>query len=112
MARWELYGQTMEQAITNARLVRRIAIGAVAVFIYWRLAAPIASLKWLHVTAAFIVVQILDILLAALLFGTPSNELLNLGPLGRGALSAFLGWSLAALGSNNPSKPPPLRGAS
>ncbi|GAB2524763.1 hypothetical protein GCM10027188_29620 [Lysobacter humi (ex Lee et al. 2017)] len=110
-ARWELFGATIEEAVENSRLLRRVAIGAVAAFFYWRLAAPVTSRKWLHVVVAFLAVQVLDILLSVVLFSAPLHELVDPGPTIRGALAALVGWGLAALGANNSSKPTPLRGA-
>ncbi len=99
MARWQIYGATMEEAVTNARLVRRIAYGVVGALLYWRLAAPLATRRWLHVLLAFGCVQVLDIVVSFTLFQAPASELIELGPLGRAALSALIGGGLASLGS-------------
>ena len=99
IARWQIYGATMEEAVINARLVRRMAYGGVAALLYWRLAAPLATRRWLHVLLAFACVQVLDIVVSFTLFQSPASELIEAGPLGRAALAALVGWGLASLDS-------------
>lgn len=111
MAHWQIYGATIEEAVTNSRVVRRIAYGLIGALLYWRLAAPLANRRWLHVLVAFACVQVLDIAVSITLFHVTTSDLADLGPLGRGALAAFVGWGLASLGSDNSSKRTPLRGA-
>ena len=110
MGYWELYGSTMDEAIANARLVRRVAYGLVGVFLYWRLAAPVQK-RLLHVAAAFIVVQGIDLTVSYFLFRTPARELIDLWSLVRSSIAALVGLGLASLGSNNSFKPKPLRGS-
>ncbi len=105
MARWQIYGATMEEAVTHARLVRRIVIGAVGAALYWRLAAPLADRRWLHVLLAFLCVQVLGAFVSVVLYQDSASELLELGPLSRSALAALVGWGVACLESANPSKP-------
>lgn len=111
MARWDIYGATMEEAVVNSRLVRRIAYGVVGLLLYWRLAAPLPSRRWLHVATAFVLVQLLDIAITSILFHASASELFDPGALGRSALAALAGLGLASFGSNSSSKPTPLRGA-
>ncbi|WP_456953370.1 hypothetical protein [Lysobacter sp. HA35] len=111
MAHWNLYGATMEEAIANARLVRRIAAGIVGALLYWRLAAPLPSRRWVHVAAAFLIVQILDAAASLVVFHASAKDLIDPASLGRSAVAALVGLGLASLGPNNSSKPTPLRGA-
>ena len=99
MARWEIYGSTIEEAVTNARLIRRIGYGVVAAVLYWRLVVPLAGRRWLHVLLAFACVQVLDAAISLTLFQVPVDELIELEPMGRGALAALAGWGLASLSS-------------
>lgn len=109
MTHWQIYGATMEAAVTNSRLVRRIAYGVIGAFLYWRLAVPLAHRRWLHLLAAFACVQVLDMIVSVSLFQATASDLVELGPLGREALAALVGWGLASLGSGK-SSPSPLRG--
>jgi hypothetical protein len=47
MVRWDLYGTTMEEAVANARLARRVAAGMVVALLYWRMVAPVTARRWL-----------------------------------------------------------------
>jgi hypothetical protein len=111
MGHWQIYGATMEEAVTNSRVVRRIAYGVVSALLYWRLAAPLASRRWLHVLFAFACVQVLDIVVSIAVFDASASELAELDALARAAFAALVGWGLACLVSNNSIKPTPLRGA-
>ena len=111
MAHWQIYGATMEEAVSNSRVVRRIAYGVVSALLYWRLTAPLAGHRWLHVLFAFVAVQILDIVVSVGLFHVTASELADPGPIGRAAFAALVGWALACLVPDNPSKPTPLRDA-
>ena len=110
MGAWEIYGSTIEEAVENARLMRRLAYGIVGALLYWRLAAPVRQ-RLLHVAAAFIVVQLIDLTVSFLLFRVPAEELIDVGAIGRSLLAAAAGLGLAWLGSNNSFKPTPPRGA-
>lgn len=105
MGHWEIYGSTMQVAMENARLVRRIAYGTVGAFFYWRLAAPVQH-RLRHVAAAFVIVQLIDWLVSILLFQVPVRELLDAWALGRSAVAAVVGLSLASLGARTSSKSP------
>jgi hypothetical protein len=100
MGYWDVYGSTMDVAIENARLVRRIAYCAVGAILYWRLAAPVQQ-RLLHVAAVFVSVQIIDLTVSFFLFGTPARELIDVWSLGRSLLAAAVGLGIARLGSNN-----------
>jgi hypothetical protein len=111
MTRWTIYGATIEEAVLNARLVRRIGYGVVTALLYWRFAAPLTKNRWLHVLAAFVLIQVLEMLVSAVVFRAPASELIDLGALSRSSIAALVGLGLASLGPNNSSKPTPLRGA-
>ena len=110
MGNWEIYGSTIDVAVENARLVRRVAYGAVGAILYWLLAAPVQQ-RLLHVAAVFVVVQLIDVAVSFFVFHTPAAELIDLWSLGRSLLAAAVGLGLASLGSNNSFKPNPLRGS-
>ena len=110
MKYWEFYGSTMDEAIANARLVRRITYGIVGAILYWRLAVPVQK-RLLHIAAVFITVQLIDLTVSFFLFGTPASRLIDAWGLGSSLLAAAVGLGLASLGSNNSSKPKPLRGS-
>ncbi len=110
MGYWEIYGWTIDEAIENARLVRRLAYGMVGALLYWRLAAPVQK-RLLHVVSAFIAVQLIDLTVSFFIFRVPAEELIDTGAIGRSLLAAAAGLGLAWLGSNNSFKPNPLRGS-
>jgi hypothetical protein len=110
MGYWELYGSTMDEAIANARLVRRVAYGLIGALLYWRLAAPVQK-RLLHVAAAFIVVQAIDLTVSYFLFRTPARELIDLWSIGRSFIAALVGLGLTGLGANNSFNRKPLRGS-
>ena len=111
MTRWTIYGATIEEAVLNARLVRWIGYGVVTALLYWRFAAPLTKNRWLHVLAAFVLIKVLEMLVSAVIFRAPASELIDVGALSRSSIAALVGLGLASLGSNNSSKPTPLRGA-
>jgi hypothetical protein len=98
MGSWQMYGQTIEEAAANSRLIRRVAYSVVAALLFWRFAADIQSKRVLHVLATYILVQVLDAGMSALL-GAPINELFDPWALGRGSLAAACGLGLARLSS-------------
>jgi hypothetical protein len=110
MSQWEIYGRTMDEAIENARLVRRIAYGVVGALLYWQLAAGVQQ-RLLHVAAAFVSVQLIDLAISFFIFRTPAGELIDAGALGRSMLAAAAGLGVAGLWSDNSFKSKPLRGA-
>ena len=99
MGSWQIYGQTLEEAVANSGLIRRIAYTIVAAALFWRFAAGIQSKRVLHVLAAYMLVQILDMSLSILLGGS-IKELFDPWAVGRGLLAATSGLGLASLGSN------------
>ena len=104
MGAWEIYGNTMEIAIENARLVRQIAYGVVGTILYWRLAAPVRQ-RLLHVAAAFLTVQLIDAVVSLFVFRIPASELIDPSSLGRSLLAAVVGLALASAGSWMSSRP-------
>jgi FtsH-binding integral membrane protein len=104
MGFWEIYGSTMDAAIENARLVRRIAYGVVGAILYWRLAAPVRQ-RLLHVAAAFLIVQLIDVAVSLFVFRIPATELIDPSSLGRSLLAAVVGLALASAGSRTSFRP-------
>ena len=91
--RWEIYGATMEAAVANARIARRIGYAIVIALAYWRFALGVARWRFAHVVAMFVVVQILD---AALTIGVFRDAYApDLWGLARGFAAALTGYALA-----------------
>ncbi|MBU8977608.1 hypothetical protein JI752_015770 [Lysobacter sp. MMG2] len=99
MAYWPLYGGSMEEAVANARLVRRILYVVVGAFLYWRFAAPIHSRRLLHVVVLYLLVQLVDMGVMRFFMGATLRELFDVGALGRSLMAAALGYAAARLGS-------------
>lgn len=106
MTRWEIYGDTIEKAVENARLIRLIAYGVAGALLYWRFASPLRN-RLLHVMAAFVTVQLIDIAVSFLVFRIPAGELVDGWALVRSAAAAAVGLGLACLGSNDSLKKSP-----
>lgn len=98
MAYWQLYGGTMDEAVANARLVRRVLYFVVGAVLYWRFAAPIAQRRWLHVITLFVLVQILDAA-AMLLLRETFESWFDPGSIARSLGAAAVGYALAGAGS-------------
>jgi len=111
MGNWEIYGRTMEEAVANARLIRRIGYGVVGAILYWRFAAGVTSKLLLHAFSLFALVQIIDLSFSFFVFSVPAGELVDPWAMGRSLLAAAVGTGAAWLGSNNSFKPKPLRGS-
>lgn len=100
MGSWGIYGQTPEEeAVANSGIIRRSAYVVVGAGLFWWFAAEIQSKRLLHVLAAYIIVQILDMSVSILL-GTSIKELFDPWAVGRGLLAAASGFGLASLSSN------------
>ena len=109
MAKWEIYGATIDEAIANVRLIQRIGIGVVAVMLYWRFAAGVTSRPLLHVLALFALVQLIDHAFSLLVYAVPLRELFDVSAIGRGALAAMIGAGIAWVSSGRLSRAKPLR---
>jgi len=96
----EIHPDTINKLIENHRLIRRIAIGIVAVLCYWRLGAGAPGLRAFHILAAFLLVQLFDIGLA-LILGAQFNELFEPWAMFRSILYAVAGYGLVRLSSNS-----------
>lgn len=95
MARWEIYGGTIDEAIANSRLIRRIASGMIAVILYWRFATGLPARRTLHVVAAFALVHFMDAGVSFFVFGVPVRELIERWALVRDFLAAVTGLGIA-----------------
>jgi hypothetical protein len=98
MGSWEMYGKTLEEAVVNSSVIRRSGYFVVATVLFWRFAAKIPSKRVLHVLAAYMLVQILDMGVSILL-GASIKELFDPWAVGRGLLAAASGLGLASLRS-------------
>jgi hypothetical protein len=97
MGYWEIYGDTLQEAITNARLVRRIAIGVVGVFLYTWFVAGLASRRLLHTLTLFGVVQLME-LCVSLLLGDALRDWFDPWSIGRSLLAASIGFAIGYWG--------------
>lgn len=95
MARWEIYGGTIDEAIANSRLVRRIASGVIAALLYWRFAVGLSSRRTMHVIAVFALVHFMDLGVSFFAFGVPAGELIEPWALVRDFLAAATGLGIA-----------------
>lgn len=100
MAYWEIFGSTLEEAMANARLIRRIVIGIVGVLLYWRFVAGVAARCFLHVVALFVLVQLIEAAFDFLVFSVPPNDLIEPLATGRSLLAALAGLGIASLVAN------------
>lgn len=99
MGNWEIYGRTIEEAIANARLIRRIGYGVIGAILYWQFAAGVTSKRLLHTLALFALVQIIDLSFTFLVFSVPIDELFDPWAIGRSLLAAMAGLGIAWLSS-------------
>jgi hypothetical protein len=99
MVRWEIYGHSIDEAIANARTVRRIALFIIGIVLYWRFAAGVTSRRLLHVLALFVLVTVIDLPFDYWLYATPANQLIDPSSSARHILAALLGLGIAWLGS-------------
>ncbi len=95
MSNWGMYGHTMEEAVDNVRLVRRICIGAACAVLYWRFVAGVSSKPLLHVAALFVLLRLIDMSLSFFVFSDPIDELFNILAIGRAFAAAVGGLVLA-----------------
>jgi hypothetical protein len=81
MMSWEMYGQTIEQAVLNARLFRRIAIGIFLFFLYLLFLRGITT-KWFeNALALFAISELIGLLVDLVFFSSYVWELAYLvGP--------------------------------
>jgi hypothetical protein len=98
MGSWQIYGETLEQAVVNSGFVRRSGYVVVGAVLFWRFAAPIRSNRLLHVVVAYLIVQVLD-MGTSLLLGEAIEDLLDPWAIGRVLLAAILGFALASWSS-------------
>jgi len=108
LAFWEVYGDTLEKALENARYVRLASYVAVAAILYWQFAIAAASRRWLHVAVIALAAELVGIA-SSLLLGDSFAELLDPWAWARSLLALVLGWALTSLWPNNSFKPNPLR---
>lgn len=95
MAAWPLYGDTLEEAVARARLVRQVAYAVVGALLYWRLVAPLPC-RWLsHALATFALTLAIDFVVATVLFRLPPTQYFEPGALLRGMGAMTAGLSIA-----------------
>lgn len=101
---WDVYGDTVNEAIVSARLIRRIGYGVVGAILYWRFAVGVTSRRLLHVLVLFALVQVIDVAVSWFAFFVPIDELLDPWSLGRSLLAAAVGLGIAVLRSGKSEK--------
>jgi hypothetical protein len=101
MSRWEIYGDTIEEAVARSRLIRHGAYFIVGAALYWRFAVGAPSKRLLHVLTAYAIVQALDAGVSVLI-GASIEQLLDPWAMGRSLLAAIAGFGIATRSSNKP----------
>lgn len=109
MTLWEIYGSTLDEAIANARLVRRIGYGLVGAILFWRFGAGVTSRLLLHALALFALVQIVDLSVSHFVFSVPVTELFDPWATARSLLAATTGTGVAWFSAKGSRTPRPLR---
>lgn len=109
MSHWEIYGSTMDEAIANARLVRRIGYGLVGAILFWRFGAGVTSRLLLHALALFVLVQIIDLSVSHFVFSVSVTELIDPWATARSLLAAMIGTGAAWLAAHRSLASKPLR---
>lgn len=109
MSHWEIYGSTTDDAIANARLVRRIGYGIVGVILFWRFGAGVTSRLLLHALALFALVQIVDLSVSYFVFSAPMTGLFDPWATARSLLAAAIGTGVAGFNAKGSGTPKPLR---
>jgi hypothetical protein len=99
MSRWEIYGDTIDEAVARSSLIRHSAYFIVGVALYWRFAVGVPSKRLLHVLAAYAIVQVLDAGVSVLFSGS-IKQLLDPWVMGRSLLAAIAGFGIATQSSN------------
>ena len=94
---WEMYAENYEQSVFYSRLVRRVIVALVAIFLYWRFVAGAVQSKFLHVLALFLIIQVLDLLVTLAIIQLTGKELFSFWGLVRGFIYALLGYGIAGL---------------
>lgn len=74
MAYWESYGNTMQEASSNARTVRFVAIGVAWYLLYMGLLRSVHHLRVTHVAIALVLAELLAVSLELVLFQTPLHD--------------------------------------
>lgn len=95
MMNWQIYGDTIEEAVDHARLARRIAIWIAAMALYWRLAAGVNTKRAQHILAAFVGFWIFNAVVDFFVFRASAGELIDPWALLRSAAAALAGLGLA-----------------
>lgn len=91
MANWEIYGSTMEQAVVNARWVRRIVAWVVGYGLYLMFLRGTTGRHLLQALAVFIVVQFIDVVTSILVFKV-YDDFFDWAGMGRSLLICLLAY--------------------
>ncbi|MES3023669.1 MAG: hypothetical protein V4857_19050 [Pseudomonadota bacterium] len=103
LAYWQIYGDTFEVAIANARVVRRLVSVIVSSVLFWRLAAPVQQ-RFLYVVAVFVTFQLIELAESFFNYDTPVADLLDGWGLARRLMAAAIGLGLASWSAKNSNK--------
>jgi hypothetical protein len=92
VAFWELYGDTLEEALAVNRVARRVTVGLVSALLYWRFAAGVHSRRLANVAGVYAAVPLIDNTLWLALGSVPSlaGTALSLGTALPAAAAGYL----------------------
>ena len=93
---WEIYGNSLAQAIENARLVRRMVVAVVSFALYFLFLRRITKARLLHALAVFAGVQAIDMILSYALTRSVL-ELADIYAMGRSLLVCLAAVAATAL---------------
>jgi hypothetical protein len=97
MTHWEIYGETIQEAIDNARTVRRIAIGVAAYLLYLFFLKGVPHNRIIHVVILFFAVEFIGAVTDLFLWGMPLKEVIRWPFLLRHVLVVVMALGTAAL---------------
>jgi hypothetical protein len=105
---WEIYGDTVDEAVANALLVRRIAVGVAAALLYCWFTIGVPARRLLHFLGLIVLVQATDLALS-LALGNTVDRWLDPWSIGRSLLAAAAGYTVARAVAGNSREPVPSR---
>lgn len=94
---WELFGDTIEEAMRNHRLGLRVVVWLTATALYWRVATGAGTHRLRDVCVVLALVLATDAILELVVFRVEAAELFDLRSLVRSSSAAACGLLLARL---------------
>jgi hypothetical protein len=99
LGNWGMFGDSMEEAVTNSGHVFRVATWLAKLYLYYLFANGLAGLRFLNVLAVFAMRLMIDLPVSTLAFGMTMTEFFDPEYIGQEFLLAMLGLGLASIGS-------------